>query len=74
MIVLLSQIDKYFLLFFSICSPVVLEQEDLVVRLKCSRVCMCRGFPSGVSTYHPTFSFGVWFLLSTHQDTSRSWA
>lgn len=66
-IMLLGQTDKYFLVSLPFCNPVGLEQEDLEVRLKCSRACICREFPRGPSTSHPRFSFGAWFLLSTHK-------
>lgn len=59
--VLLGHTDKYVLLSLPFCNPVDL---DLGVKLKCSRACICREFPSRVSTSHPRLSFGHSFLLS----------
>lgn len=59
MIMLLGRLTSIFLPSLPLCNPVGLEQEDLVVRLKCSRACIRREFPRGVSTSHPRFSFGV---------------
>lgn len=62
--ILLGQADRYVLLSLPFCNPVGL---DLGVKLKCSRACICRQFPSRVSTSHPRFSFGHSLLLSARE-------
>lgn len=61
--ILLGQVCFTLLAFLQSCNV----DLDLGVKLKCSRACICREFPSRVSTSHPRFSFGHSFLLSARE-------